>query len=177
MKRKEIHPRNASINEITTGMIITIVQQQRPPISRARDSERSSSRGWPLAVIRWPSTPFLTITPRSSSRGKEPSFGMYSYLCSQDGHLILIEPSMDWENGSVRRCSQNGHAGNSDIFLHRPISCYPNQNHSHPKPKMIEKMNTMIGRTKHRQNSTPQQLPQLLCWAGCVSVPHGASSS
>ena len=80
MKRYEIHPRSASSNDITTGMIITIVQQHRPPVNRARDKERSSSES-ELPVVTWgPRMPFVTLIPKSSSRGKDPACGMYSYL-------------------------------------------------------------------------------------------------
>ena len=42
MEKEEIHQKSASINEITTGMIIAMVQQQSPPIKSALDNDTSS---------------------------------------------------------------------------------------------------------------------------------------
>jgi len=42
MKIEESYPMNASSRDITTGMMTTIIQQQEPPMRRARDSEISS---------------------------------------------------------------------------------------------------------------------------------------
>ena len=117
MKKEEIPQKSASIRDTTTGMIMAIVQQQRPPMKSARDTEMSSSDSELPVTTCGPRIPLDTLIPKSSSRGKDPVCGMYSYRCSQEGHLSFIEPSRDCGTCSVRRCSQNGHSGYSDIAI------------------------------------------------------------
>jgi hypothetical protein len=79
MKKEVIHQKSASINEITTGIIMAMVQQHRPPIKRARDNETSTSleSGLPTTT-RGPRMRSDTSIPRSSSSGKDPISEMYS---------------------------------------------------------------------------------------------------
>jgi hypothetical protein len=78
IKREEIHPKRVNSNDRTTGMMTPIVQQHKPPMRIARDSEMSSSKAKLSVVIRGPRTPFVTLTSKSSSRGKDPGSGMNS---------------------------------------------------------------------------------------------------
>jgi hypothetical protein len=94
MKKDEIHQKSASINEITTGMIIAMIQQHRPPMKRARENDISSDSGVPVTTCG-PRMPFDTLSLKSDSRGKDPMLGKYSYRCSQEGHVILIASSMN----------------------------------------------------------------------------------